>query len=122
MKKTGSLAGLGALVYSTDAGRHCSGCNQPLDACSCSAQDEILGDGQVRVRRENKGRGGKTVTTVTGLPLTAAQLKDIAKKLKQACGVGGAVKEGIIEIQGEHVEKVMQWLSGQGYQPKRSGG
>lgn len=122
MKKAGSLAALGSLVYSTDGGKHCPDCNLPVGQCSCQATDEILGDGNVRVRRENKGRGGKTVTVVAGLPQTAAQLKDTAKQLKQFCGVGGAVKETVIEIQGDQLNKVMQWLSGQGYSVKQSGG
>ena len=122
MKKAGSFAALGALVYSTDGGRHCPGCNQPLEACSCAGNDAVLGDGNVRVRRESKGRGGKMVTVVGGLPLTALQLKEIAKQLKQACGVGGAVKDGEIEIQGDQQVKVMQWLQERGYKARRSGG
>lgn len=82
----------------------------------------MLGDGKVRVRRESKGRGGKVVTLVSGLPLTADALRDAAKKLKQACGVGGAVKDGVIEIQGDQRDKVLQWLLAQGYDAKQAGG
>lgn len=122
MRKAGSFAALGSLVYSTDGGRHCPDCRQPQEACSCAAAEALMGDGNVRVRRESKGRGGKLVTLVTGLPLTAVQLKEVGRQLKQACGVGGAVKDGAVEIQGDQVDKVLQWLSAQGYQAKRSGG
>lgn len=121
MKKAGSFAALGGLVYSTDGGKHCPGCQQPVEQCSCQT-DAVLGDGNVRVRRESKGRGGKTVTVVAGLAQTAAQLKDTAKQLKQLCGVGGAVKEEVIEIQGDQQDKVLQWLLSQGYKAKKSGG
>lgn len=122
MKKAGSFAALGALVYSTDGGRHCPECKQPMDDCDCGQQEPLLGDGNVRVCRENKGRGGKTVTTISGLPLTATELKDTARQLRQACGVGGAVKEGVVEIQGDQQDRVMQWLADRGYKAKKSGG
>lgn len=122
MKKNASFAAQGALVYSTDGGRHCPGCKEPINDCTCNREGALLGDGHVRVSRESKGRGGKTVTVISGLPLTAAQLKESAKQLKQACGVGGAVKGGMIEIQGDQQEKVLQWLAAQGYKAKRSGG
>lgn len=122
MKKLSSLAELSGLVYSTDAGRHCPECGQPLAACACAVADEVLGDGQVRVTRERKGRGGKVVTVVTGLPVTAAQLKEMCTQLKKTCGVGGAVKDAAIEIQGDQTEKVMTWLAAQGHPAKRVGG
>ncbi len=83
---------------------------------------QTIGDGNVKIRREIKGRGGKTVTTVSGIPLNAAELKDLAKKLKQGCGTGGAVKAGIIEIQGDHREKLLQLLKQAGYPAKLAGG
>lgn len=122
MSKASSFAALGGLVYSTDSGRTCPECRQAENACVCAAQEQVLGDGRVRVSKSNKGRGGKTVTVVSGLALTAAQLKDVCTQLKKRCGVGGAVKEAEVEIQGDKVEVVLQWLNERGYQAKRSGG
>ena len=79
-------------------------------------------DGIVRVGRETKGRKGKAVTTVTGLPLEAAALKALAKDLKSRCGTGGTIKAGVIEIQGEHRDLLMEELQKRGYTVRRSGG
>lgn len=79
-------------------------------------------DGVVRVGRQTKGRRGKGVTVITGLPLRGEALAQLAKQLKQRCGAGGTVKDGVIEIQGEHRDLLVQELSGQGYTVKRSGG
>lgn len=119
-----SLASLGSLVYSTEAGRMCPDCRQPQAACVCKqvAASQVLGDGVVRVQRETKGRGGKAVTVVRGLPLDATALTELAKKLKAACGSGGTVKDGVVEVQGDHVARVMSWLQAQGYKPKKAGG
>lgn len=113
-----------ALVYSTESGRTCPQCRQATADCRCKAQAQgaVLGDGKVRVRRETAGRKGKGVTVVLGLPMTADQLTTVAKQLKAACGSGGTVKDGTIEIQGDHVERVMQWLTQAGHAPKRAGG
>jgi len=92
-KKTTSLAGLGGLVYSTDSGRHCPDCSQPLGSCVCKQNLVPEGDGVARVRRESKGRGGKTVTTISGVPLPESELKELASALKRRCGTGGALKE-----------------------------
>ncbi|WP_312760467.1 stress response translation initiation inhibitor YciH [Pulveribacter sp.] len=80
------------------------------------------GDGIVRVSRETKGRGGKAVTVIRGVLVDAAALEQMGKQLKATCGSGGTVKEGVIEVQGDHVERVMAALRAQGYQVKRSGG
>ena len=77
---------------------------------------------KVRVGRETKGRRGKGVTVVTGVPLRGDQLKELGKKLKQSCGSGGTVKDGVIEIQGDHRDKVVKELSSYGWDVKRSGG
>ncbi|TBU76304.1 translation initiation factor Sui1 [Phytopseudomonas daroniae] len=121
-KKTSSFAGLGGLVYSTDAGRHCPDCGQPVDACTCSGTAIPEGDGIARVRRETKGRGGKTVTTISGVPLAEEPLKELASVLKKRCGCGGSLKDGVIEIQGDHVELLLAELLKRGFKAKKSGG
>jgi translation initiation factor 1 len=119
MKKTPSSS----LVYSTDSGRICPACGQPMASCQCkAASSQPLGDGNVRVSRETKGRAGKGVTLVRGLPLDAAALAALGKQLRSACGSGGTVKDGTLEIQGDHVERVMEMLKAQGFAVKRSGG
>jgi len=114
----------GGLVYSTEAGRMCPTCRQPLARCVCQAQQAARpqGDGRVRVSRETQGRGGKAVTVVRGLPLDAAALGQLGKQLKAACGTGGTVKDGVIEVQGDHCDKVLALLQAQGYAAKRAGG
>lgn len=109
-------------VYSTEAGRLCPGCGRALAACVCKQKTGPLGDGNVKVRRETGGRGGKTVTAVRGLPLDEVALQQLAKQLKAACGTGGTCKDGVVEIQGDQVERVMAWLTAQGWKPKKAGG
>ncbi len=121
-KKATSLAALGGLVYSTDQGRLCPGCSQPVDACVCKQAEIPAGDGIARVRRETKGRGGKTVTTVTGVALAEAELKELASALKRRCGTGGALKDGVIEIQGDHVQLLLEELTKRGFTAKKAGG
>ena len=122
VKKASSFSALSGLVYSTDGGRHCPDCNQAVDACICKQTRIPEGDGIARVRRESKGRGGKTVTTISGVPLPLDQLKELATTLKRRCGTGGALKDGVIEIQGEHVELLLAELIKQGFKAKKSGG
>jgi translation initiation factor 1 len=76
----------------------------------------------VRVQRENKGRGGKAVTLVKGISLPINDLEALGKQLKAACGSGGTVKDGVIEVQGDHIDRVVVLLNGQGYKAKRAGG
>jgi translation initiation factor 1 len=76
----------------------------------------------VRVSREKQGRGGKTVTVVRGLMLDAVALTATGKQLRAACGAGGSTKDGVIEVQGDHVERVVSWLTQAGHQVKRAGG
>ena len=114
-----------SLVYSTESGRMCPGCRQPVAACVCQAAARsavVAGDGVVRVSRETKGRGGKAVTLVKGLALDEAGLISLGKALKTVCGSGGTVKAGVIEIQGDHVERVVATLLAQGHRAKRAGG
>ncbi len=77
---------------------------------------------RVKVRREVAGRRGKAVTTVSGVPVDDAGLKDLAGRLKKRCGVGGSVKHGVIEIQGDHRDVVVQVLEAEGYRPILAGG
>lgn len=120
--KKGGLSDLGGLVYSTEFGRACPECNQPQDNCICSQEALPQGDGIVRLSRESKGRGGKVVTLVSGVPLVGAELKTLAKELKKKCGVGGALKDGVIEIQGEQRDLLMSELTRRGFTVKKSGG
>ena len=115
----------GGLVYSTDLGRTCPRCRRSLGECRCEqrlAGKRPAGDGIVRVGRQTKGRKGKGVTVVTGLPLADAELADLAKQLKKRCGSGGTVKEGVVEIQGDHRDFIVQELEDMGYKVRRSGG
>jgi translation initiation factor 1 len=110
------------LVYSTDGGRMCPGCRQPLADCRCAAAARPSGDGVARVSRESKGRGGKTVTLVRGLPLADAELAALGKQLRSACGSGGTVKDGLVEIQGDHRQRVLELLQQLGHKAKAAGG
>ena len=111
------------LVYSTDAGRMCPDCRQPTPACMCKkAAARPAPGGVIRVSRQTKGRGGKTVTRVEGVPLGDEALAQLGKQLRTACGSGGTVKGGVIEVQGDHVDKVIEALKQEGYGAKRSGG
>ena len=114
---------ISGLVYSTDQGRMCPGCGNPADQCDCKKDESIpAGDGIVRVGRQTKGRKGKGVTTITGVPLSAAELKRLARELKARCGSGGTVKDGAIEIQGDHRDKLTEVLRSKGWTVKQSGG
>lgn len=110
-------------VYSTDSGRHCPQCQRPVGECVCGRdRPASVGDGIVRLHRESKGRGGKSVTVIRGLPVTGSALKTLAKELKQRCGTGGAVKEDNIEIQGDQRSILKAELERRGFQVKLAGG
>lgn len=111
------------LVYSTEGGRLCPQCQRPVATCVCGRdRPAAVGDGVVRLHRETKGRGGKAVTIVRGLPLTGPELKAMAKELKKKCGVGGAIKGDDIEIQGDCREQIKIELEKHGHQVKLAGG
>jgi translation initiation factor 1 len=111
------------LVYSTDSGRMCPGCRQPLASCRCSAvPNRPPSDGVVRVAIQTKGRAGKGVTLVQGLALDDVGLVAMGKQLKTACGSGGTVKDGVIEVQGDHRDRIVELLKAQGLVVKRAGG
>ncbi len=101
----------------------CPACREPVTKCVCSKAKPIaVSDGIVRVFRETKGRGGKSVTLVKGLALDPTALASLGKQLKAACGSGGTVKDGVIEVQGDHAQLVMDALRKQGWTVKQSGG
>ena len=103
----------------------CPNCGNPINSCTCknaAAAPAPAKDGIVRIRREVKGRGGKTVTTISGVPLHKAGLQQLATELKRQCGTGGSMKNGIILIQGDHRNKLVELLKKKGYNVKLSGG
>jgi len=113
-----------SLVYSTDAGRLCPECTRPVSSCECRKNAQpvrVSADGVVRLRRETKGRGGKGVTLIVGLPLSEEALQALAKQLKNKCGTGGTVKNGMIEIQGDQRNQLQPLLEGLGYKVKLAG-
>lgn len=118
-------ASSGGLVYCTDAGRMCPACRLPIASCRCAslrAAATLVGDGIARIRRETGGRGGKTVTVVSGLALDEAALAALRRRLKAACGTGGTVKEGVLELQGDHCAALAVLLAREGFKSKRAGG
>jgi translation initiation factor 1 len=125
----------GRLVYSTDGGRvsNCPLCGLPYKQCRCDqpltgsgsgsgGQPAKKGDGIVRIMRDRKHRGGKTVKLITGVPANQNEIAALAQQLKKLCGSGGTVKDGVIEIQGNHCDKVQAKLTEMGYKVKRAGG
>jgi len=116
------------LVYSTESGRICPSCGHPTTKCTCKKKKVVKkqsiypNDGIVRIRREVKGRRGKTVTAVFGIPLDDKKLKQFAKSLKRKCGTGGTVKDGVILIQGDHRETLLNEINKEGYTVKLAGG
>ena len=111
------------LVYSTDGGRLCPQCLRTVVHCVCgSSAPAANGDGIVRLHRETKGRGGKAVTIIKGLPLAGDELKSLASQLKKKCGVGGALKDNTIEIQGDQRNTLKEELEKLGFRVKISGG
>lgn len=114
------------LVYSTDQGRMCPQCARPLNDCQCkkasAKKSASNSDGIVRLQRQTQGRGGKVVTTISGIDLADDDLKQLAKKLKQFCGSGGTINDGVIEIQGDHRNILKPQLERLGYSVKMAGG
>jgi translation initiation factor 1 len=108
------------LVYSTDDGDHRKDTPQKRTSASARTGPQLPDDGVVRVFREKGGRGGKTVTVVRGLPL--GEVQQVASDLKRHCGTGGSVKDGAVEIQGDHREKAAARLESRGYTVKLAGG
>ncbi len=113
---------LSGLVYSTENGKHCPGCSLPVNECTCSEAEEVARlsslDGTVRIRYETKHRKGKGVTIISGIAMRQEDLKTYAQRLKKRCGTGGAVKNGVIEIQGDHRQLLKSLLEIDGYDIK----
>ena len=111
------------IVYSTGIGNLCPNCRRAVRDCVCpKGTPGAAKQGSVRVGREVKGRAGKGVTVVTGLPLGAAEIDALATQLKKRCGSGGTVRDGVIEIQGDHRDVVVAFLVMQGLPARKSGG
>ncbi len=113
------------VVYSTEFGSMCPDCNKPKDSCVCKSKksSSVATPGaKVKVSREVKGRKGKGVTVITGIPLDGLPLKFLAKEIKQKCGTGGTVKGDTIEIQGDNRDLVISFLVEKGYKAVKSGG
>lgn len=113
------------LVYSTSGDNTCSRCGKALIKCRCtnnSNVDSANSDGIVRIHRETKGRGGKEVTVIAGIPLSGDELKKVAKAIKAAAGSGGSIKNGEIEIQGDKRDIARNFLQARGFTVKLSGG
>lgn len=113
----------GGIVFSTRHGKMCPQCGAPVADCRCRTKSvsSAPGDGIVRILRQTKGRKGKGVTLITGVPLSGSDLDDLAKELKQRCGSGGTVKDGVIEIQGDHRETLVGELEKRGWKVKIAG-
>jgi len=113
----------GGLVYSTESGTMCPACRRPIGQCVCARKKPgSTAPNVVRVSRETKGRNGKSVTVIRGLALDDAALTQLGKDLKTACGSGGTVKDGVIEVQGDHCDRVIEILKKQSWNVKRAGG
>jgi translation initiation factor 1 len=111
------------IVYSTGIGSLCPNCRRPVRECVCpKGAPGAAGPAAVRVGREIKGRAGKGVTTVSGLPMSLSDIESLATQLKKRCGSGGTVREGIIEIQGDHRDVIVAALIKLGWPAKKSGG
>ena len=111
------------IVYSTGVRSLCPNCRRAVRECVCpKGVPGAAKVGTVRVGRETQGRAGKGVTTIAGLPLTASDIEALATKLKKRCGSGGTVREGVIEIQGDHRDSIVAELIKLGWPAKKSGG
>ena len=110
------------IVYSTGLGSLCPNCRRPLRECVCpKGVPGAAKPSAVRVARETKGRAGKGVTIISGLPLTFREIAALATQLKKRCGSGGTVRGGIIEIQGDHRDVIVDELIKMGWPAKKSG-
>ncbi|MBI9050449.1 MAG: translation initiation factor Sui1 [Anaerolineaceae bacterium] len=109
-------------VYSTEWGRMCPKCGKPINDCVCKSPRKISGDGVVRLERQSKGRKGKPVTLIRGVTLADDELKLLLRELKQICGSGGTLKDDVLEIQGDHRDRLAEILKKKGFKIKIVGG
>lgn len=102
----------------------CPECRRTVAECICKTigRTQPAGDSVARVVRETKGRGGKSVTVVRGLALDPVALASLGKQLRAACGSGGTVKDGTIEVQGDHCDRIIEELKKSGHRVKSAGG
>lgn len=112
------------LVYSTSQGRICPDCNRPINDCVCKVLKQQVPDKNlpIRIWLDRKGRGGKLVTRIEGLVMSAESLKALTREIKQKCGAGGAIKDFTIEIQGDVRDQVLEMLLKKGMSAKKAGG
>jgi translation initiation factor 1 len=124
MEERGIIEAMAArIIYSTGLGSLCPNCRRPVRECVCpKGVPGAAKSSAVRVAREIKGRAGKGVTTITGLQLALSDIEELATKLKKRCGSGGTVREGVIEIQGDHRDTIVAELNKMGWPAKKSGG
>jgi translation initiation factor 1 len=106
----------GGLVYSTQHGQMCPRCRRSASECTCPRDTTPpAGDGTVRIWLDTKGRRGRGVTVISGVPLPATELSALGSKLKRLCGSGGTTKDGVIEVQGDHRERLAREMAGSGW-------
>ena len=119
-RKPGGLTGAVRPVYETGKGRLCPDCGRPVDDCRCqgTANAPVPASRNCVLRVEKKGRGGKTVTVVDGLPQNAAFVAGLASELKRACGTGGTAADGAVEIQGDQRDRLRPLLAARGFRVK----
>jgi translation initiation factor 1 len=111
------------IIYSTGVGSLCPNCLRPVRECVCpSGAPGAVKAGAVRVGRETKGRAGRGVTTITGLPMGRSEMESLAAMLKKRCGSGGSVRDGVVEIQGDHRDVIVAELNRLGWPAKKAGG
>ena len=111
-----------ARVYSTEHGKHCQSCGEAKHSGKCKSNtDAVSGDGRVRIQRETKGRKGAGVTLIRGISLPEKELKALHKTLKKRCGVGGAIKSGVLELQGDQRQAALEALQNKGWDVKIAG-
>jgi translation initiation factor 1 len=120
-KRDGDGGERDGLVYSSEQGSMCPVCRFPVASCVCRGTNAPRRDGVVRVGRETQGRKGKGVTVISGVALDSAALAALAAELKRKCGSGGTVKDGTIEIQGDHRDALVRELETRGWKVKRAG-